>query len=197
MAEITVRKQPVQGRALASCAAILEAAAQLLKAGEGVNTNAIAARAGVSIGTLYQYFPGKEAILAELVRGLRAEMLADLEGAAEAARGRNLKQSVGLMIGAALAHHRRDAALAAALERVEAELPMDAETARLKAAIGGLVISVLARFNLPDPERAAQDLSAITRGMAEAAARAAERDFDSVADRIELAAMGYLRAVRS
>lgn len=56
---------PKQERAKATCAAILEAAAQILEAdGEAkLTTNRIAARAGVSIGTLYQYFPNKGAIL--------------------------------------------------------------------------------------------------------------------------------------
>ncbi len=59
------RKTPRQPRAKASVDFILEAAAQVLEAaGEtGFNTNAVAARAGVSIGTLYRYFPDKAAIL--------------------------------------------------------------------------------------------------------------------------------------
>ena len=196
MAEISPRKEPVQARARASCAAIKEAAARILKEGSALNTNAIAERAGVSVGTLYQYFPSKEAILAEMVRDLRAAMLADLERAAEAVRGRRLRECVRAMIVASLEHHRRDAALADALERAEAGLPLDAETARLKAGIGALVTGVLERFDLPERERAARDLAAITRGMAEAAARAGERDFGSVATRIEHAAMGYLNALR-
>lgn len=49
---------------------ILEAAAQLLEGvGEsGFNTNAVAKRAGVSIGTLYRYFPDKQAIIIALAR---------------------------------------------------------------------------------------------------------------------------------
>ncbi|MFI4965888.1 MAG: TetR/AcrR family transcriptional regulator [Caulobacterales bacterium] len=68
-------KTPRQARAKASLEAILEAAAQLLEArGEaGFNTNAVAERAGVSIGTLYRYFPDKRAILAALAaREMRA-----------------------------------------------------------------------------------------------------------------------------
>jgi AcrR family transcriptional regulator len=60
----------VQARSHATVDAIIDAAAQVFErhgyaAG---TTNRIAARAGVSIGTLYQYFPGKDAILVELMR---------------------------------------------------------------------------------------------------------------------------------
>jgi AcrR family transcriptional regulator len=66
----TTRKNPRQARARATVDAVLEAAAQLLERdGEaGFNTNAVAERAGVSIGTLYRYFPDKRAILLALAR---------------------------------------------------------------------------------------------------------------------------------
>lgn len=73
------RRTPRQGRAEATVAAIFDATFQLLEA-EGLDsltTNRIAQRAGVSIGTLYQYFSGKSAILAAMA-----------QGRAEAARGR-------------------------------------------------------------------------------------------------------------
>lgn len=62
------RRIPTQGRALATYEAILEASFQILdQEGEPrLNTNYIADRAGVSIGTLYQYFADRDAILAEL-----------------------------------------------------------------------------------------------------------------------------------
>jgi AcrR family transcriptional regulator len=65
-----VRVRPRQGRSRAVVDAVLEAAAQLLEAeGEaGFNTNAVAERAGVSIGSLYRYFADKEAILLALAR---------------------------------------------------------------------------------------------------------------------------------
>lgn len=58
--------------------AILEAAFQLLEAGggEALTTNHIARRAGVSVGTLYQYFGGKQAILTALAQR-RAEAARD------------------------------------------------------------------------------------------------------------------------
>ncbi len=59
------RRIPRQARAAETVAAILEAAAQVLEAGglPALTTNAVAERAGVSIGTLYQYFADKSAIL--------------------------------------------------------------------------------------------------------------------------------------
>jgi AcrR family transcriptional regulator len=66
--------------------AILEGAAQLLESrGEaGFNTNAVAERAGVSIGTLYRYFRDKRAILATLAE---REMSAVNAAVAEALAG--------------------------------------------------------------------------------------------------------------
>jgi AcrR family transcriptional regulator len=63
------RKQPLQERSKATVDAILAAAGQVL-AREGLaraTTHRIAERAGVSVGTLYQYFPNKQSILAALI----------------------------------------------------------------------------------------------------------------------------------
>ena len=64
------RRNPTQARARETIAAILEAAAQILERGgrEALGTNHIAERAGVSIGSLYQYFADKDAILLALAR---------------------------------------------------------------------------------------------------------------------------------
>jgi len=64
------RRTPRQPRSEATVDAILEAGFQLLEADgiEALTTNHIAERAGVSVGTLYQYFRGKQAILAALAQ---------------------------------------------------------------------------------------------------------------------------------
>lgn len=61
---IRVRKAPRQDRAQITVEALLQATAELLdERGYGaLTTNHVAQRAGVSIGSLYQYFPGKEAL---------------------------------------------------------------------------------------------------------------------------------------
>ncbi|MDE0366729.1 MAG: TetR/AcrR family transcriptional regulator [Gammaproteobacteria bacterium] len=66
----SLRKRPRQARAIATVDAILDAAARILTEDgyAAASTNRIAERAGVSIGSLYEYFPGKEAIFAELRR---------------------------------------------------------------------------------------------------------------------------------
>ena len=81
------RRAPVQARSQRTVAAILEAAAQVvLRAGEaGFSTHHIAERAGVSIGTLYQYFPDKSAILDRLVLDWRNRALAQIDQALTAA----------------------------------------------------------------------------------------------------------------
>ena len=59
------RRTPRQARSRATWEAIVEAAAQILerRGADAFNTNDVAERAGVSIGTLYQYFSDKRALL--------------------------------------------------------------------------------------------------------------------------------------
>jgi AcrR family transcriptional regulator len=66
----TARRKPKQARAQGTIDAILEATAQIVeRQGEAAfTTNHVAERAGVSIGSLYQYFPDKRAILREMAK---------------------------------------------------------------------------------------------------------------------------------
>ncbi|HEX4407046.1 MAG TPA: TetR/AcrR family transcriptional regulator [Polyangia bacterium] len=63
-----IRRRPRQRRAWQTVEAVLDAVTQVLKRGgvDAVTTNRIAARAGVSIGSVYQYFPDKRAIFVAL-----------------------------------------------------------------------------------------------------------------------------------
>jgi AcrR family transcriptional regulator len=77
----TMRKQPVQERAQRTIEAIFDATAQIVDTeGEaGLTTNKVARRAGFSIGTLYQYFPSKEAILSAMIRRQREQVQIDIQ----------------------------------------------------------------------------------------------------------------------
>jgi AcrR family transcriptional regulator len=76
-ARASARKTPNQERAKATVEAILTATARVLvKDGyDGASTNRIAAAAGVSIGSLYQYFPSKEALVGTLLDRHLADMM--------------------------------------------------------------------------------------------------------------------------
>ena len=89
--QLKPRKRPSQARSKATVEAILVAAAQVFRQQgyAGATTDRIAHRAGVSVGSLYQYFPNKDAILVALaqrhidtgftlVRELLAEALTDV-----------------------------------------------------------------------------------------------------------------------
>jgi AcrR family transcriptional regulator len=79
-----VRKRPRQERARHKVGLILEATQRLLDQGgiDSLTTNAVAEKAGVSIGTVYQYFDSKQAILNALadreIEALAARVLAAL-----------------------------------------------------------------------------------------------------------------------
>ncbi len=100
-AEKMKRKQPVQSRAQATCAAIVDATVQVILR-DGVShltTGRVAERAGVSIGTLYQYFSNKD----DLIAAVRARHVTFLISAA--AQAIDLAQ-----------HHSHETVLRRALE---------------------------------------------------------------------------------
>ena len=72
----TIRKSPKQSRSKLTVDAILTATAHILteEGYEATNTNRIAELAGISIGSLYQYFPNKEALITSLVSSHANEM---------------------------------------------------------------------------------------------------------------------------
>jgi AcrR family transcriptional regulator len=74
----TPRKKPRQERSLATVDAILDATARVLctTGYDRASTNRIALAAGVSVGSLYQYFPSKEALVAALAGRHMATMTA-------------------------------------------------------------------------------------------------------------------------
>jgi AcrR family transcriptional regulator len=97
-----MRKQPRQARSKATTDAILQAAAHILgqRGWRGLTTNAAAEAAGVSIGSLYQYFPNKLALV-EAVRGRHFDqVLAILRAASDGklSRARRIEALVDGMI---------------------------------------------------------------------------------------------------
>ena len=113
------RRKPSQERSRFTVEAILEAAAYILVR-EGfarLTTNRIAERAGVNIASLYQYFPGKEAIVAELRRRHGAAERAAAREALALRRDGGLEPTLRALISRGVAAH----AVAPALHRAFAD----------------------------------------------------------------------------
>lgn len=118
------RKQPRQTRAAATVEAIIEAAARIL-ARDGLarfNTNRVAELAGVSIGSLYQYFPHKDALMAALIAREQAVRVRQLAAAVDAVHGLPLGQAIDALIAGVIAQD--DGALARLLDLEEQRLPL-------------------------------------------------------------------------
>jgi AcrR family transcriptional regulator len=113
------RKSPRQERSRATVEAILEAATDILirQGAVRLTTNRIAERAGVNIASLYQYFPGKQAIIAELRRRHGAERRAAVRQALIARRGDGLEATLRALVSMGVAVH----AVNPELERVFSE----------------------------------------------------------------------------
>lgn len=182
------RKTPRQSRAIATCDAIVEATARILEElpTAALNTNRIAERAGVSVGTLYQYFPDKETILVALIRRERKLLLDRLR-----AIPKGSPHPLAALIRVGIEHQFARPNLALALERIESTLALDAEAMRLAEETAQRSEELLAdQFGDCDQS---DFLTAvlIARALINAAAEGELPQHD-LAERVERAVLGYL-----
>jgi AcrR family transcriptional regulator len=153
------RKTPVQARSTASVDAILKATIQvLLKVGkEKLTTTRVAARAGVSVGTLYQYFPNKSALLRAAVRLHVEEIHAEVGKVCAEQRGRPVEQMAEALAVAFLAVKMRDPKKSRALYAVSS----DVEGARIVADAVSRVNNAIVGLLQSAPEALTTDLRLI------------------------------------
>lgn len=118
------RKQPVQARSSASVDAILEATIQvLIQVGkEQLTTTRVAARAGVSVGTLYQYFPNKSALLQAVLKQHFTQIIDAVERTCEAQHGQPLRNMATALINAFLAAKMRQPKVSVALYAISSDI---------------------------------------------------------------------------
>jgi AcrR family transcriptional regulator len=168
---LKARKQPLQKRSQETVAVILEAAARILEECglEGYNTNAIAERGGISVGSVYQYFPNKDALTLALIERFEDALLQSVLTAIAGAEEKNLQATLKLLIGALLDAHAERANLNRILETEENRLrPLSADSPVLME-LKKLVRALLARhpneFDKPVDAATIEDLIVITRAM--------------------------------
>jgi AcrR family transcriptional regulator len=179
--DLEPRKLPRQARSRASFDAILEACARLLAAGgRRVTTNRIAAAAGVGIGTLYEFFPSRESILAALTQERLARLEREVTGALEAALPLDEADALDLLIRRIVAAIAADRALYRTLLREEPFLRALPQTRRALATLFdlGRVASERARHRVNLPQLPV-DAWLIGRMVANAALEIAFREDDA------------------
>lgn len=190
------RKHPRQRRSMATVDAIVEATARILEE-EGLlalNTNVIAERAGVSIGSLYQYFPTKEVILGELIRRERQLLLEEINVVAVADES-SFEKILSQLLDIAVKHQLARPCLARALEYAETNLPLDGEGEILQKQIVDTVSALFIAHRINDAATAARDVVAIAHGMIDAAGLYGDTDAAALLSRVKRAVMGYLGRV--
>jgi AcrR family transcriptional regulator len=118
------RKAPVQARSAASVDAILEATIQvLLSVGkERLTTTRVASRAGVSVGTVYQYYPNKSALLQAALKRHLMQVTDAVELVSKEQRGKPLQQMVTALVTTFLDAKMKDAKTSVALYSVSSDV---------------------------------------------------------------------------
>ncbi len=149
--KLAPRKQPRQERSAATVEAILQASTYILtkRGWAAFTTNEVAQKAGVNIASLYQYFPNKEAIVAELQRRHVQEMRRRWPAPSPTP---SLEENMRLMLEAVVSEHRVNPTLHRVFaEELPRRLRKDEPTGEAEAR---WVATVAPLVKAPDPELA-------------------------------------------
>jgi len=190
------RKTPLQKRSLETVAVILEAAARILELHgfEGFNTNAVAERAGVSIGSLYQYYQSKDALLSGLIEREVATLLAAGD---ELAQIPNCKAALLAYVRVSISHQMKRPQLARLIDIAEKREIFNHQVSGTVSRLHAVMANILALSDapkVPDKSIAAADLLAIIRALIDAAGEREESESEQLLRRTEGAIWGYLRS---
>jgi len=104
------RKRASQERSRATVDALVEATARILVRDgfDRASTNRIAQEAGVSVGSLYQYFPGKEALVVAVIERHTEDIMKVVRDALVEIAEQPLEQATRKLVAAAIEAHRVD-----------------------------------------------------------------------------------------
>lgn len=195
------RKSPVQARSSASVEAILDATLQVLLAvgKERLTTTRVAMRAGVSVGTLYQYFPNKSALLQaalrrhlESTRDAMREVIPRLEGA-------TVEEMLSTIAMEFLAAKMREPKTGVALYAVSADVDGWAIAQEISDELQGMIAALLktAKERVADPECVASILMGAIAGVSRrlVEAKDPERSYTGFKRELDAMVRGYAARV--
>lgn len=197
------RREPTQARAKATYEVILRAAEELLtgQASGGFTTNAVAERAGVSVGSLYQYFSGRADLLAALRRRYAAavgqSLLDVVEAHPEATCAQLRRRLIRADIDAHLAHSALHRALSAEQSAGQRPRRLDPQAdAPFDLAFKGIVDAARRQFperDAVETERQVGAVLAVSAALIEVEILDARRPVDP--ERLEVRIHEVIRAI--
>ncbi len=187
------RKSARQARSADTIAVIVEAAARILEAAglAGFTTNAIAERAGVSVGSLYQYFPNKDAITRALIRR-ELETLEAAVSAIDPVHG--VPTPLTRLVTIAVKQQLDRPALAQLLEIEEERLGASVDIDPVRERVAQALAVILDVEGRPAGRDVVQDVMAMIAALVNAAASRGERDIARLVVRLEAVVKARLSA---
>lgn len=196
------RKTPLQARSTVTVEAIHTATIQVLLA-DGVGrltTTRVAERAGVSVGTMYQYYPHKQALLFAIVERQLDLIVTAMLTAVEELKGRDLRRVAEGLATAWLDAKMADVVSSRAIYGIAAEFDLAELMDRAKVALVEAISSLLKAVpdaRLVDTNSAAFMLTALLGGSVRVVMEAAtgEDDFERLRRELPRACLGYLQLI--
>ena len=192
--KLSPRKQPRQARSQNTVSAILQAATRVLSKESlaGFNTNRVAEVAGISVGSLYQYFPNKDALVTALIVAEHQSLTHRFEELAKSLLGADAQTSLWAVVNLAIEQQFANPLFAAALDHEELRLPLKNLLAQahqdLLISIGSVVKPHFPALGVDELE----DCMIIAKALIETAADSDKLPPANLAQRVYRAIAGYL-----